>query len=323
VDDLVIVGPNVGFLKTTIKSRFEMDDLGECKWVLGMRVTRDRANRTLTLSQDWYCKEILDEYGMLNCRPITTPFPSNATTCPINTASPTPGFNYRRGVGLLNYLVQCTQPDLAFTCSYLSHFLNNPTKTHQNHFLHFLCYLQHTKDFGLTLGAVTKPPSTLVAYSDSSYATATQAYSFAGSAIIHNGLVGWRCAKMDNDAPAISTTKSEYCACLECGQDIIWTQQLLDSICPFLPLPPTGVTLHCKNQGALSLLKDTIYQHRTRHINMQHHWLQHHIVQNSTFKLAYCPTNLNYVNFLTKPLTPIKTRKALSNIFLKSCKFTG
>jgi hypothetical protein len=78
---------------------------------------------------------------------------------------------------------------------------------------------------------------------------------------------------MDDDAPALSTTESEYRACSECGQDIVWTQQLLDSLRPFLTLPPTAVTLHCDNEGALALLKDTIYQHRTRHINVRHHWL--------------------------------------------------
>jgi hypothetical protein len=141
-----------------------------------MRVTRDRSNRTLTLSQDRYCREILNKYGMLDCRSIGAPLPTNATTCPIDPSSPSPGFNFRRGMGLLNYLVQCTRPDLAFTCSYLSQFLNNPSKTHQNHFLHVLCYIQHTKDFGLTVGAVSSTPSTLVAYSDASYAMATQAY---------------------------------------------------------------------------------------------------------------------------------------------------
>jgi hypothetical protein len=322
VDDLVIVGPDVTFLKTAIKSRFEMDDLGDCKWVLGMRVTRDRANRTLTLSQDRYCKEILEEYDMLDCRPITSPLPTNATTCQIDSASPSSGFNFRRGVGLLNYLVQCTRPDLAFTCSYLSQYLNKPSKTHQNHFLHVLRYLQHTKTFGLTLGAVSKSPSSLIAYADASYATATQAYSFAGSAILHNGLIGWRSSKMDDDAPALSTTESEYRACSECGQDIVWTQQLLDSLRPFLSLPPTGVTLHCDNQGALALLKDSIYQHRTRHINVRHHWLRHHIEQTTTFLLAYVPTDQNLANFLTKPLTPIKNKQSLNNVSLRACDFS-
>jgi hypothetical protein len=160
-----------------------------------------------------------------------------------------------------------------------------------------------------------------VAYSDASYATATEAYSFAGSAILHNGLISWRCSKMDIDPPATSTTESEYRACSETGQDIVWTQQLLDSLRPYIDLPPTSVTLHCNNQGALTLLKDTLYQHRTRHINVRYHWLRHHIERSETFYLAYVPTDRNIADFLTKPLTPIKNRQALDHICLKACDF--
>ncbi|KAI7965543.1 hypothetical protein MJO29_001291 [Puccinia striiformis f. sp. tritici] len=316
VDDLIIIGPDVEFFKKQIKARFEMEDLGECNWVLGMRVTRDRPNRTLTLSQDRYIREILEEFEMSDCRPIAAPLPNNATTCPIDPSPPTPHFNYRRGVGLLSYLVQCTRPDLAFACSYFSQFLNKPSKTHQNHLLHSLRYLQHTKHLGLTLGSVGGPLSTLVAYSDASHGNATQAYSFAGSAILHNGLIGWRCAKMDNNAPSISTTESEYRACSETGQDIIWVQQLLDCLRPLLHLPANQVTLFCDNQGALALLKDTVYQHRTRHINIRYHWLRHHIEHSSSFTLCYVPTDQNIADFLTKALLPIKTRAALNNISL-------
>jgi hypothetical protein len=206
-------------------------------------------------------------------------------------------------------------------CSYLSQFLNHPSKTHQNHFLHVLRYIQHTKSYGLTLGAVSNDPSTLIAYANASYATANQTHSFAGSIILHNSAVGWCRAKMDDEAPSLSTTEAEYCACSKSGQDIIWTQQLLESLRPFTSLPPSNVTLHCDNQGALALLENTIYQHCTRHINVRHHWLRHHIEQSKTFHLAYVPTDCNVADFLTKPLTPIKTRQALLNVTLKACEF--
>jgi hypothetical protein len=71
-----------------------MDDLGDCKWVLGMRVTQDCTACTLTLLQDRYCREILDKYGMINCCCITAPLPTNATMCPVDSASPSDGFNF-------------------------------------------------------------------------------------------------------------------------------------------------------------------------------------------------------------------------------------
>jgi hypothetical protein len=64
----VIVGPDVSFLKKLFVERFEMEDLGPCEWVLGMRVTRDVSNWTILLCQDWYIKEILEEFSMTDCK---------------------------------------------------------------------------------------------------------------------------------------------------------------------------------------------------------------------------------------------------------------
>jgi hypothetical protein len=128
----VIVGPNLQFLKDLISICFEMEDLGECRWVLGMRVVRNRKKQTITLSQDRYAREVLDEFKMLNCLPTSVPLPPNALTCPVKDTPATN--NYRQGMDLLQYMVQCTRPDLAFACSYLSQFLNRPSVTHQELF---------------------------------------------------------------------------------------------------------------------------------------------------------------------------------------------
>lgn len=54
VDNLVIGGVEADVMefKSKIKDLFEMEDMGECGWVLGMRVTRNRENRTISLHQD-------------------------------------------------------------------------------------------------------------------------------------------------------------------------------------------------------------------------------------------------------------------------------
>ncbi|KAI7958287.1 hypothetical protein MJO29_006504 [Puccinia striiformis f. sp. tritici] len=316
VDDMVIFGPNVQFFKDHINSRFEMEDLGECTWVLGMRVTRNRAERTISLCQDRYISEMLDEFGMSDCRPISAPLPLSALTCPTDNRPVTPTFNYRRAVGLLNYLVQCTRPDLAFTCSFLSQFLNQPVKTHEVLFSHVLRYLKYSTQLSLVLGNVPGDER-LVGYSDSSYASGVEAASFSGSLVLYHGPIGWRCAKQSDDGPALSTTEAEYRACSETGQDLRWAEQLLQDINPLLNLDKPVVHLYCDNQGALALLRNPIYQHKTRHLNVCHHWLRYHIENANNFTVAYVSTNDNPSDLLTKPLSPIKTRKFLHQLHLK------
>jgi hypothetical protein len=128
-----------------------------------------------------------------------------------------------------------------------------------------------------------------------------------GSAILHNGLVGWHCQKQDDNAPALSTTKAEYCACSKTGQDVRWVEQLLDQIYPLINLSPSPVRLYCNNQGEFALLKDSIYQH---------HWLCHHIVQAKNLEVLYIATTKNITDFLTKPLQPKKKRLAVAAIAL-------
>lgn len=41
VDDLIITGKKIKPIKASLRTRFKMHDLGPCKWVLGMRITRD------------------------------------------------------------------------------------------------------------------------------------------------------------------------------------------------------------------------------------------------------------------------------------------
>lgn len=116
VDDLVIGGTSSGIskFKEKIKLQFKMEDLGECKWILGMRVTRERTARTIQLHQDCYIDNMLNEFGMSDCKTASTPLPQGASEIPISSSPPSEGFNYRQAFGLLNYLVQCTRPDLAF-----------------------------------------------------------------------------------------------------------------------------------------------------------------------------------------------------------------
>eukprot|EP00952_Eustigmatos_sp_NYUAD-ZCMA_P013142 52409-Eustigmatos_ZCMA.PRE.1 len=76
VDDLLIAGPQratVDHFKRAIADRFKMKDLGPVKWLLGMEIRRDRSKRTLEIVQTAYIDQVLERFGMANCKPVTTP----------------------------------------------------------------------------------------------------------------------------------------------------------------------------------------------------------------------------------------------------------
>ena len=53
VDDILIAGSNMEFVnivKNWLSSNFEMKDMGEAAYILGVKISRDRLRRILSLS---------------------------------------------------------------------------------------------------------------------------------------------------------------------------------------------------------------------------------------------------------------------------------
>ena len=73
VDDILIAGNSKEMIDTTKKwlsSNFEMKDMGEASYVLGVKIIRDRAKRLLGLSQETYIKKMLERYHMQDSKPM-------------------------------------------------------------------------------------------------------------------------------------------------------------------------------------------------------------------------------------------------------------
>ena len=64
-------------LKRKLAKSFVMKDLGVLKQILGMRITRDRKNRKLTLSQGEYIEKVLHRFRIQNAKPVSTPLSSH------------------------------------------------------------------------------------------------------------------------------------------------------------------------------------------------------------------------------------------------------
>ena len=54
-----------------------MKDLGASKQILGLRITRDKVNGTLKLSQTEYVKKVLSKFNMNEAKPMSTPLGSH------------------------------------------------------------------------------------------------------------------------------------------------------------------------------------------------------------------------------------------------------
>ena len=71
MDDILLIGNNVGMLSTIkvwLANTFDMKDLGETSYILGIKLFRDRNQRIIGLSQAAYIEKVLSRFSMDNSK---------------------------------------------------------------------------------------------------------------------------------------------------------------------------------------------------------------------------------------------------------------
>ena len=76
VDDIHLISPDkeyIDLVKAIIASHYKIKDLEPTVSYLGLEILRNRANKTLTISQKAYIESVLEAHGMADCKPALTP----------------------------------------------------------------------------------------------------------------------------------------------------------------------------------------------------------------------------------------------------------
>ena len=139
--------------KQALLTRFQGTDEGEVKEYLGCEIVRDRAARTGKMVQAGYAERVLRTFGMWDCNPVLTPLDLNVRLTKRDSPEAVDPRLHRRMrsiVGCLSYLVNMTRPDLAFTYSQLSKFVQSPGPVHLAAAERALAYLRGTYNEGIT-----------------------------------------------------------------------------------------------------------------------------------------------------------------------------
>ena len=135
VDDILLASSDVSLLQETKKflsSNFDMKDLGEASYVLGIEIHRDRRKYALGLSQRAYIEKVLKKFNMHKCSATPAPIEKGnqygTWQCPKNEyeRNQMKAVPYASAVGSLQYAQVCTRPDLAFVTGLLGRFQSNP-----------------------------------------------------------------------------------------------------------------------------------------------------------------------------------------------------
>ncbi|XP_031250370.1 secreted RxLR effector protein 161-like [Pistacia vera] len=175
---------------------------------------------------------------------------------------------YRSLIAALQYLTM-TRPDLSFAMNKLSQFLKAPIVNHWHACKHVLHYIQGTLHHGLTF----RQGSTLQlkGYVDVDWASSLSHRKSTSSYCIFLGSNLGQWSSKKHQVVALSSTKAEYRALPQASIEIIWLQNLFQELHVSIPGIPV---LWCDNTSAGALAFDPIFHARTKHIEIDVHFVQ-------------------------------------------------
>lgn len=296
VDDVIITGDHVDKIhktKSHLNEKFSIKDLGPIKYFLGIEVARTAEG--LVLSQRKYTIDILEDSGLLGCRPSSFPMEQGIKLDNCTESEKVDASRYRRLVGRLLYL-QATRPDIAYSVNILSQFVTDPRHEHMEAATRVLRYLKSTPGQGILL------PKTgglnLVAYCDSDWLGCNfTRRSRTGYVLLLGGApISWKTKKQS--VVSQSSAEAEYRAMASTVSEVLWMRWLLN----ILQVPTIGPTsLYCDNLAARHIANNPVFHERTKHVEMDCYFVRERVESQEIVPL-YIDTKQQIADLLTKPL---------------------
>jgi hypothetical protein len=309
VDDLLIACNRLAELKQFKKQltrEFDMEDLGEASFVLGIEIVRDRAHRTLTIRQGAYTRALVQRHGMEDCNAVAHPMLEGAKLQQFDgQATESAIREYQSIIGGIMWAAVCTRPDIAFAAARLSQYASNPSKEHKQAAMRVLRYLKGTPDHGITYRGVdpatAQPP--LTAYCDSDWAQdidtrrSVTGYTF----LLCGAAISWQSKRQHT--VTLSSVEAEYQATVQAAKEAIWWRRFLTALGHNMREP---TILRSDSQGSIQLIKNGATGHdRTKHVDTWHHYLTE-LTDRRIIQMHHVGTADMAADILTKGLGRIK-----------------
>uniref|UniRef100_A0A2N9J418 Integrase catalytic domain-containing protein n=1 Tax=Fagus sylvatica TaxID=28930 RepID=A0A2N9J418_FAGSY len=306
VDDIIITGDDtagIRDLQKFLSQQFEMKDLGTLSYVLGLEVTF--SSDSYYLSQAKYAFDLLSKAGFTDSKTVSTPLEFNVK---LNTTDGEPLSDatlYRQLVGSLIYLT-VTHPDLAYAIHLVSQFMFAPRSTHYVVVLRILRYIKGTLFHGLHFSAQSSLE--LRASADVDWAEdptdrrSTTGYCF----LLGSSLISWR----KQSVVARSSTEAEYRALADATTELLWLRWLLAD----MGAPQTTST---PIRSAIHIAHNNVFHERTKHIEIDCHFIRHHL-QQSALHLLSVSSEDQLADVFTKSHPPRRLRDLVSKLKMAS-----
>ena len=309
VDDILIAARSkagVDGVKRQLLSKFEGTDLGEATFFLAMDMLRNRAARTIKLTQKRLTAQLVETYGLNDCKSKTVPL---STSLQLTKADgeylDKDTYTYTHPIGSPLYLSVCKRPEIAQAVGALSN-MAEPTVAHWQAVKGLMRYVASTRGHGIVS---LSGPNTVVGYCDADYAgdldtrRSTTGFTF----ILHGGAITWLSKRQPT--VAASTTEAEFISVAQAVKEALWLRVLLAD----LGIVVNTFQIKGDNQSALKLLKNPVSSMRFMHIHVVYHSARERVARREV-EFSYVNTNEMLADMFTKPVPGNKLQTCCGGI---------
>lgn len=269
---------NINAIQKELAVYFPIKDLGPIGIIIGWKISRDRVNRKLKISQCPYICDKLSSFGLADTKTYASPMEGYRGILPAQEGEPLADESaYPSAIGSLGYAANSTRPDISFATNQLASFNSSPVVRHWNSVCRVFRYLKGsedyivTYDFGPPSDRIKSDKMTII-YSDSDYASdiSTRRSTSGYILMLGGGPVCWQSKKQKS--VATSTMEAEYIAIFEASKQAIWVDRFLKELHVADQLVgDKGMLVYSDNQSAISLAKGT-KSTKAKHIDVAYHF---------------------------------------------------
>jgi len=207
--------------RNLLQERFNTKYLGEAHYCLGIQIQRNQEQKQMFVHQTKYLNNLLQKYGMSNCKSISTTQEQNQVMMP-NDDEPVDKTKFQAVIGSITYAVTATRPDLAQALGSVNQFASNPSREHWIAVKRILRYIQAASNHGILFNGQKERSIQLEGYVDAEWGSnpngrkSQSGYAF----FICGGAISW--ASKKQPIIALSSTEAEYKAANLALQEAIW-----------------------------------------------------------------------------------------------------
>jgi ribonuclease HI len=298
-------------IKGKLMENFKMTDGGKAQHFLGIKL--ENTEEGIKLSQEAYINKMLSKFGLESANTAPSPMTSQANheDKAEQDTDPETTKNYQELIGSLLYLSETTRPDIKYAVTALAQGMVSPSNAEITGAKRVLRYLKGTKEYHLLLSKQNTGGLKIFCDSDWAGNTWKDRKSTTGLLVEYNGsTISWKTKKQQ--AHALSSAEAEYYAAATGLKELLFWKKLLME----MKIKNGKPIIVSDSKSAIDMVKQTKETKRSKHIDLQYHFLKEHFEQ-GTFDLEFVTTDNQKADGLTKPLQGKLLQKSLDQFHIK------